>query len=456
MLFVALPLTPESKEWLCDLHAMLGTKASLRKVLMLFPLLMFLGCADPVQKIQHVVIIFQENRTPDNLFHDLPGADIATTGLNSKGEVIPLTPISLITTFDLAHTHKAFVDMYDHGKMDGADKVACNAPCPSNAQFKYVSPPEVAPYFQLAEQYTFADRMFQSNQGPSFPAHQFIISGTSAPTDRSELFAAENIDGPMLRGNGSFLRSGCAGLPGESVALIAPDGKEHGAVYPCFEHPTLMDVLDPQQVSWRYYTTPWSWQNVLWTAPDAIRHLRFGPDWSNVIPSPYQVLADVSQGQLPAVSWVIPSGQSSDHAGANDGTGPSWVSAIVNSIGNSPYWSHTAIFITWDDWGGWYDHVAPPMINSYEYGFRVPLIVVSPYSKAHYVSHVTHNFGSILRFIEENFHLPPLGYADIQSDDLSDCFDYDQAPLMFQSVVAPFGSKYFLENTTPPTEPDDD
>jgi hypothetical protein len=133
------------QKWPRGLCVMLGTKASFRKVSTLFPLLMFLGCADPGQKIQHVVIIFQENRTPDNLFHDLPGADIASAGLNSKGELIPLTPISLMTTFDLAHTHHAFMEMYDHGKMDGADKVACNTPCPPNAQFTYVNPTEVAP-----------------------------------------------------------------------------------------------------------------------------------------------------------------------------------------------------------------------------------------------------------------------------------------------------------------------
>lgn len=419
-----------------------------------------LGCGDSApRKIQHVVIIFQENRTPDNLFHGLPNADIADAGLNSKGEVIPLTPTSLETTYDLDHSHHAFVEMFDGSRMDGADKVACrpvmSVACPPTPQFRYVNPSEVAPYFQLAEQYTFADRMFQTNQGPSFPAHQFIISGTSAPNEGSSDYAAENVVGPSLPGSGSFLKSGCAGAR-QSVALIGPTGHEFQRVPPCFEHYTLMDLLDPKGIDWRYYTTGVSWENVLWTAPDAIHHLRFGPDWNRVVPSSTQVLMDVANNQLPEVSWVIPTGQNSDHAGVNTGGGPSWVAAVVSAIGNSPYWGNTAIFITWDDWGGWYDHVAPPIYNYYEYGFRVPLIVVSPYARAHYVSHQMHDFGSILRFIEDNFYLPTLGFADARADDLSDCFDFSQAPLKFQAISAPISAEQFLEDRQLPADPDDD
>jgi len=345
--------------------------------------------------------------------------------------------------------------MFDQGKMDGADKVACAGTCVTNAQFKYVNPSEVAPYLQLAEQYTFGDRMFQTNQGPSFPAHQYIIAGTSAPSPGSKFFAAENVTGPSLPGSGSFLNSGCTGIR-QAVELIGPAGAEYRTVAPCFEHPTLMDLLDPRNISWRYYTTGASWENTLWTAPDAIRHLRFGAAWTHVIPSSLQIFVDIANNQLPAVSWVIPSGQNSDHARVNEGTGPSWVAAVVNAIGNSPYWANTAVFITWDDWGGWYDHVAPPIYNAYELGFRVPLIVVSPYARAHYVSHQQHDFGSILRFIEENFYLDTLGYADSRADDLSDCFDFEQEPLKFETIPAPLSAKQFLRDPTPPSDPDDD
>lgn len=417
-----------------------------------------LGCGDSVsRKIQHVVIILQENRSTDNLFHGLPNADIANSGFNSKGQIVQLTSVPLQINYDMDHSHRAFLAMWDGGRMDGADRVACLAgPCPINGAFRYVDPADVQPYFDLAEQYTFADRMFQTHQGPSFPAHQYLIAGTSAPSTNSRSYAAENVAGPILLGHNSFHESGCSGPRGQSVKLISPPGIELEEMYPCFEHPTLMDLLDPRKIDWRYYTTPMTWESTLWTAPNAIRHLRYGPDWAKVIPSSTQVLTDIFAGQLPAVSWVIPSGQNSDHAGVSEGSGPSWVASVVNAIGQSPYWSNTVIFITWDDWGGWYDHVSPPIYNFYEYGFRVPLIVVSPYAKSHYVSHKMHDFGSLLRFIEENFYLPTLGYADSRADDLSDCFDFTQAPLPFQKIVAPLETSYFLNDKEPATDPDDE
>ena len=420
------------------------------------------GSSSP-NKIQHVVVIFQENRTPDNLFHGLPNADIANSGVNSLGQTIPLQPVPLANRYDLGHRHNDFLRMYDNGKMDGADKVAgCNpnlAGCPPNPQFQYVNPSDVAPYFQLAQQYTFGDRMFQTNQGPSFPAHQFIISGTSAPTATSTLFAAENTN----------LGAGCTASPGAWVWMIDSSGAESSKMYPCFEHPTLTDLLDSAGKSWKYYTP----SNVgIWVGPNAIQHICApansvcsGPDWvNNVVLNNTQVLTDISSGQLPAVSWVIPTGQASDHPGNNNGTGPSWVASIVNAIGGSSYWSNTAVIITWDDWGGWYDHVPPPKViadrtswgSGYVYGFRVPLIIVSSYAKAGYVSHVTHDFGSILKFIEQIFSLPSLGYADAAADDLSDCFNFSQTPLQFHTIAAPLSAEHFLNDHTPPLDPDDD
>jgi phospholipase C len=439
-------------------------------------------------KIQHVVVIFQENRTPDNLFQDpkliAAGADIASSGLNSSGQTIPLSEIDLGTNgsipdyYDLSHAHSAFVEMCDLNTstnvcaMDGANliTVACteNAPnCPpANPQFMYVNPADVAPYFQMAEQYTFADRMFQTNQGPSFPAHQFILSGTSAPSVGSNLFAAENPGGINLPDN----NTGCTAPPGEHVAMIDPAGSEATKMYPCFEHPTLTDLLNNANISWRYYAPS---AGSIWTAPNAIQHMCgpnvpppngtscTAPDWTNNVilatpTNPVPVLNDIANQQLATVSWVIPNGKESDHAQGNDGSGPSYVASIVNAIGNSSYWSNTAIILTWDDWGGWYDHVAPTIINSYEYGFRVPMIVISPYAKPAYISHVPHDFGSILHFIESTFNLPSLGYADAAADDLSDCFNFNQTPITFQAINAPLQASYFLNDRRPPTDPDDD
>jgi phospholipase C len=234
----------------------------------------------------------------------------------------------------------------------------------------------------------------------------------------------------------------------------------------------LTDLLDAKGVTWRYYAPS---AGSIWTGPDAIEHICqqksingvltcTGPDWvNNVIIPESGFLQDISSGHLPQVSWIIPDGAASDHALGNDGSGPSWVASIVNAIGNSQYWANTAIIITWDDWGGWYDHVAPKVIDDgvswgsgYVYGFRVPLIVVSPYAKAAYISHTTHDFGSILKYIEKTFDLPSLGYADVPADDLSDCFDLTQTPLTFKTISAPLGPAHFLDPKRPHTDPDDE
>ncbi len=405
--------------------------------------------------IKYVVVIFQENRSTDNLFHGLPGADIANSGKNSKGKTIRLTPVPLMGTYDVDHSHRSFLKMYDNGKMDGADKipVVCNKGAkncpPQNPQFKYVNPSDVVPYFQLAKKYSFADHMFQTNQGPSFPAHQFIISATSAPTATSNLFAAEEPVGVV----NAFENTGCTAPPKEYVLLIDPEGSESQQMFPCFDHPTLTDLLDNAGVSWRYYTPS---AKSIWTGPNAISHIRFGSDWKNVILQPNQILSDIKNNQLAAVSWVIPTWAESDHPKNNKGLGPAWVASIVNAIGASPYWSSTAIFVTWDDWGGWYDHVAPTIYDSYEYGFRVPLIVVSPYAKTAYVSKVTHDFGSILKFTEKVYGLPSLGYADARADDLFDCFQFQEKPHAFQAIQSPHDADYFLNATETPGDPDDD
>jgi phospholipase C len=423
-------------------------------------------------KLLHIVIVVQENRTPDNLFHDPVlmgrGADIASIASTSSGSKVSLEPAPLGVGYDLSHAHEAFLVTYDGGKMDGADKVRvfCDIPPCNNAAFKYVRASDIAPYFQMAEQYTFGDRMFQTNQGPSFPAHQFLISGTSAPTEDSHLFAAENT-------NIAFV-GGCNAPLIASVPLIGPDGKEGAHIFPCFEHATLTDELDSRGLSWRYYApTP----NSIWSAPNAIRHMcqpreengEFvctGEAWRHVVIPSKQFLTDVRNGSLSAVTWITPAGQYSDHPGLSNSTGgPSWVASIVNAIGDSPFWSNTAIIVTWDDWGGWYDHVPPPKIindgkswgSGYVYGFRVPLIVISPYARPAYISHVNHDFGSILNFIEQVFRLKSLGYADAHTvDDLSDCFSFAQTPLQFKSIEASLNAEYFINDTSVPEDPDTD
>ena len=440
---------------------------------------------------KHVVIIFQENRTPDNLFGSNPnfepGVDIATFGMNSKGTKIPLTAAPMATCYDLSHTHRAFVSEYDKGKMDGADLVPVGQTpgcvVPENPQFKFVdnSDGTVQPYFDIATQYGFANRMFQTNQGPSFPAHQFIISGTSAPDTNSPLFASENM---AFKAD-----AGCLGPPNQTVRVIDRRGSEtsNPPIYPCFEHPTLTDVLNSAGITWKYYTPT---AGSIWTAPDAIKHMCVpenqngklvctGADWVNhmVIPQT-TVLTDIQNCKLANVSWVIPNAPQSDHARSTDGSGPSWVASIVNAIGSNHachktgevYWKDTAIFITWDDWGGWYDHVPPYRIGQrnrwgagYIYGFRVPLMVVSAYTRAGYVNNSNHDFGSILKFIEKNFGargtpLGPIGpgtYADVYANDLARFFSRT-SPRPFHPIAAKFDANHFLHSHETLAGPDND
>jgi phospholipase C len=241
---------------------------------------------------------------------------------------------------------------------------------------------------------------------------------------------------------------------------------------------TMSDLLESNGISWKYYTPA---AGSIWTAPDAINHICqpnaatggtcVGSDWTTHVDlKSADVLKDVSACNLAQVSWVIPSGQNSDHPGPNNVHGPSWVASIVNAIGNDTtcengqgYWSDTAIVITWDDWGGWYDHETPPILagvqGDYQYGFRVPLIVVSAFTPSHHINNEPHDFGSIQRFIEYVFGLKQgsLGFADLRANgDLRGFFSFAIAPRPFVTVAAPLDAAVFINDTTTPEAPDND
>jgi phospholipase C len=409
-------------------------------------------------KISHVVIIFQENRSVDNLFNGLPGADTVQSGLNSSGGTTELTAIPLTAPYDLLHQHQAYQVEYDGGRMDGFNLEPGSAGCKGQpycpaiyqAAYGYVPQTEVAPYFSMAEQYGFGDRMFQTNEGPSFPAHQYILSGTSTVSASSTLRASENPFSPKQQFTG-----GCDAPKGSLVQLIDANGEENQLMYPCFDRMALTDLLDAAGLTWHYYLARVG--PGLWNGPDAISHIRNSSEYAtDVVAPPSQVLTDIADGTLANVVWVTPTGAASDHAKTTNGTGPAWVASVVNAIGQSPYWTNTAIFVTWDDWGGWYDHVKPPVYNSYELGFRVPLVVISAYTDEGYVSHKQHEFGSILKFAEKNFGLGSLGTTDVRADDLSDFFHFKQAPRSFTPIGSSLPGRYFLKQPISSVVPDDD
>jgi phospholipase C len=461
-----------------------------------------IGAQAQIASFQHVIVVVQENRTPDNLFQGLckppfgGSASCSTTptgsqydiqtnnwldNASSTGVITPGT-VALNNSYDLSHAHQAFTvtcDLDSEGvcKMDGAAGVICTGACPTQPQFRYVgnSNSILTPYLTLGTEYGWGNYMFQTNQGPSFPAHQFLFGGTSAPSaadDAVATFAAENLT------PGTATIAGCIAVAGTTVELITPEG-ENQAIYPCFDHETMADLFDDIGVSWKYYTP--NQGTIIWTAPNAIEHICVpsapaggtctGPDWINDVSfPPSTVLTNIENCKLPQVSWVIPTGQNSDHAGSNEGGGPAWVASIVNAIGNNPkckdgevYWDNTAIIITWDDWGGWYDHEPPTFLagvqGDYQYGFRVPFIVVSAYTAAAYVDNTRMDFGTILRFLEHNYGIAEgaLGFADARSTtDLTEFFNLEQVPRVFTTIPAPLDANYFIHDTRTPTDPDDD
>jgi phospholipase C len=408
-------------------------------------------------KIQHVVIIVQENRTVNDLFNGFAGADTVRTAKNSVGKTVHLMPIRLTAPYDISHAHSAFQVEYANGQMNGFDLVGSScrlgAHCPPKGMraYGYVPQWEVQPYFTMARRYAFAKNMFQTNQGPSFPAHQYLVSGTSTISDGASLRASENPLTPQKK-----LTGGCDSPPGSLVELIDQYGNENQSMYPCFDRISLVKLIDANpQLTWHYY------QNHLgaglWNAFDAVKAVHDSPEFAkNVVAPPSQVLNDIDAGNLASVVWITPTPASSDHANITDGSGPSWVASVVNKIGLSKYWNNTAIFVTWDDWGGWYDPVVPPIYNSYELGLRIPLLVISAYARPHYISVPQHEFGGILKFTEGVFNLGSLGTTDVRADDLSDCFDFTKPPRKFVPIPAPHDARYFLRQGASTTEIDDD
>jgi phospholipase C len=455
-----------------------------------------------ISRFKHIVVIMQENRSPDSLFYSLcrppfgSAKNCSTTPTDkqyniqtsnwldktSPGGTIQPAPTPLGGVYGLNHGQPEFFAQCDADaigacRMDGAASIQCNGTCPAHPQFKYVdnSTRILDPYLQLVTQYGWANYMFATQQGASFPAHQFIFGGTSAPSaedDAMAIFAVEN----MIIAKGVTNHSaGCIADATTRVRLNGPHGYSD-LVYPCFEHNTIPDILPG--FSWRYYSPG---AGSIWTAPDAISHIcqSSGPggqcegaEWTdNVDVHPPDVLADISSCNLRNISWVIPSLYNSDHPQGIDNTGgPSWVASIVNAVGNNPrcpngetYWNNTAILITWDEWGGWYDHEPPTILSGiqgdYQLGLRVPLIVVSAYTPAGFKSNVRHDFGSILLFIEHNFRVKAgaLNFADQRAtNNLGSFFRLNTAPRPFNTIPAPLDANYFLNDKRPPMDPDDD
>jgi phospholipase C len=403
----------------------------------------------PAQKIRHIVIVIQENRSFDYLFHGFPGADTVTSGRTSNGSTVPLSKVPLDAPYDLQHQYAAARDSMDGGRMDGFDKNPPDYPSgkppnytpPPNPAYAYAPRLQVDPYFDIAKSYVVADRFFTSAADGSFVNHQYLVAGQAGHTYATP----------------SSTPWGCDNPSGAIYLLDANGNMTTQITAPCFSYATIADELDRKSLGWRYYAPSSSSFAYIWSTFNANSQIRTGLDWANVVSPQTQFLTDAAHGRLAAVTWVVPEIGDSDHPGVYAKGGPSWVTSVVNAVGASSAWSSTAVFVLWDDWGGFYDHVAPPQLDYDGLGIRVPLIVVSPYALRGRVAHTQYESGSILRFIEQNFGLGSLTAVDARAQSFgADVFDFTQTPRPFVPFTSPMPPRHFQSEHPSGRAPDGD
>jgi phospholipase C len=433
------------------------------------------GTAAPgtgIHKIKHVIVIMQENRSFDSYFGTFPGADGIPMAGGQPSVCIPTTaggpcarpyPDHADVNGGGPHGQTNAAADIDGGRMDGfvgqvsKARKSCadpNDPACTNSAVPdvlgYHTQSDIPNYWSYATSYALQDHMFEPNASWSLPAHLFTVSEWSAAcTAHNDPASCTN----ALQNPGTPTH---AGLPGPAIRAGTGAGSK-----PIYAWTDLTYLLHRGNVSWGYYV-------VAGTEPDcendetlsctAVKQNAKTPGIWNPLPDFDTVRADGQEGNiqsvdsyytaakngtLPAVSWVVPSGAVSEHPPAAVSTGQSYVTSLINAVMTGPDWDSTAIFLTWDDWGGFYDHVAPPSVDVNGYGLRVPGITISPYAKKGYLDHQTLSFDAYDKFIEDDFlggqRLDPAtdGRPDPRPDvrenapvlgDLTAEFDFNQPP----------------------------
>jgi phospholipase C len=287
----------------------------------------------------------------------------------------------------------------------------------------------------LGKHYVLADQMYASNlDASSFVSHQYIIAGQSS--------SAVNYPSSPLWG--------CEGGSNDFIATLTQE-RQYGSNSPiCWNNNTLGAEMDGASLSWAYYASAIDEGGGIWSAYQNIEPIYSGPDWTNDVISPQtNFFNDVSTGKLRDLTWITPTCANSDHAGCGSSTGPAWVASLVNAVGESPYWDNTAIFIFWDDYGGWYDPEAPARLDYDGLGVRIPMLIVSAYAKKGYVSHTHYEHGSLLKFVEQTFGLAALAASDKRATAPDDAFDFNAPPRAFHTVPTAHGIYYFMHEQPP-------
>ena len=416
-----------------------------------------------IHKIRHVVIVMQENRSFDSYFGTYPGADglqptVCVPDPRSGTCVKPYADHSDVSQGGPHNMANALADIHG-GKMDGfqgqAEQAnpACNpssqgchkAPAPD--VMGYHTESDIPNYWAYSRDFVLQDHMFEPDASWSLPAHLFQVSQWSANCTRP--------NDP----------SSCTNAP-ENVA-VPPDPGSNGAS-PIYAWTDITYLLHKQNVSWGYYVVTGSepdCENDAAMSCAPVRQNSTTPGIFNPLPyfdtvkndgqlgniqSVDRFYAAAKAGLLPAVSWVVPSVEVSEHPPSPVSFGQSYVTSLVNAVMSGGDWSSTAIFLAWDDWGGFYDHVVPPSVDANGYGLRVPGIVISPFARRGFIDHQILSFDAYDKFIEDDFlngqRLDPRtdGRPDPRPDvrenaailgNLAGDFDFNQVPL--PAVILP-------------------
>jgi phospholipase C len=385
------------------------------------------------KKIKHFVFILKENRTFDHMFGRFPGADGVTEGETCDGRVVDLRRAEDVTA-SVEHSFAAGITVVNGGQMNCFDKVR-RSQTQLNPYVQYHEK-DIPNYWRYASSFTLADRFFSSVYGPTTVEHLWAIAA------QSDRFV--DLERPEQAGAGEP-REFCEDKDELMWSFDKLNSEEQDVAYqleeipavgelvsrfwierwPCTDVVILPDLLEARGIPWKYYFSGARPMAVM----DMIKHVKYGPMSKKVVPVS-QMRKDIEKGDLPAVSWVIPPWEESDHPAAGGiCRGENWTVRTINKVMGSPIWNRTAIVLAWDDYGGFYDHVPPPHVDIYGMGPRVPAIIISPWARSGYVDSRTYDFASVLKTIETVFNLPAMHERDRRAIDMLSAFDFEQKPL---------------------------
>jgi phospholipase C len=383
--------------------------------------------------IKRVVYLMLENRSYDNLFGRFPGGRGTRTGV-MYGKEVRLLDSPQWLPGDLPHDRSAFLNDVNGGKYDGFGNGQFGDPW-AYTQYEERLIPN---YYSWAREYVLCDNFFSSVAGPSFPNHFFFVAGQSGGAFDNP----ENI-GVRQTKNGLFKSWGCDAV-GDGVFVLVKDDKGNLSKHDtCFDFPTVPEQLEHAGVSWAYYSASPGQSGYFWNALNGLGNVFHTDLWrpGDTIRAVDHLVKDIEADRLPSVTWITPRFELSDHPPESTCFSHNWVTSVVSALMKRPSWASTALFITWDEWGGLYDHVRPPAVDDIGLGFRVPMLVLSPYAKKGYIDDAEGEFSTPLKFIEDNWGLPHLTPRIDRTHNFEHVFDFAKAPRT-PKILSPVGSCY--------------